>query len=193
VWTIKQRRGCQVFILDGEGGELILNPTADTLKRYRTREEQAEKREDVFLVDRHEPAVTLCGRTICVGANAEFLEEAELIKDSGAEEVGLFRTEFLHLESPNASEDTLAESYGSVVKALAPRVSSFAPSISAVTRWTSVWCRSLSQIPSSAGAASACLWDESIFLNGNSAPCCGPRCTDAWASCFQWFPGSKRS
>jgi phosphotransferase system enzyme I (PtsI) len=108
-------------LLDGEGGELILNPTADTLKRYRTREEQAEKREDVFLVDRHEPAVTLCGRTICVGANAEFLEEAELIKDSGAEEVGLFRTEFLHLESPNASEDTLAESYGSVVKALAPR------------------------------------------------------------------------
>ncbi len=108
-------------LLDGEGGHLILNPTAETLARFRLREEQAERREDVFQVERHKPAATLCGSMICVGANAEFIEEVDIVEDSGAEEVGLFRTEFLHLENPDATEDELAEAYGRVVKALAPK------------------------------------------------------------------------
>ena len=112
--------GDAVF-LDGEEGHLILNPTAETLARYRSREEQAEKREDVFQLDRHGEAVTICGRVICVGANAEFVEEAEIVKDSGAEEVGLFRTEMLHLENPDSSEDELAAAYSTVVKSLAPK------------------------------------------------------------------------
>ncbi|MBE7495711.1 MAG: phosphoenolpyruvate--protein phosphotransferase [Verrucomicrobiaceae bacterium] len=108
-------------LLDGEEGALILNPAAETLARYRTREEQAERREDVFQVERHAPAETVCGCTICVGANAEFVEEVDIVRDSGAEEVGLFRTEFLHLESPDANEDELASAYSQVVRALAPK------------------------------------------------------------------------
>ncbi len=112
--------GDAVF-LDGEEGHLILNPLPETLARYRAREEQAEKREDVFQVDRHGEAVTTCGCVICVGANAEFVEEAEIVKDSGAEEVGLFRTEMLHLENPDSTEDELATAYSTVVRSLAPK------------------------------------------------------------------------
>lgn len=108
-------------LLDGEGGQLILNPTAETLARYRVREEQAERREDVFQEERHKPSTTLCGTMICVGANAEFIEEVGIVEDSGAEEVGLFRTEFLHLENPDATEDELAEAYSRVVRSLAPK------------------------------------------------------------------------
>jgi phosphotransferase system enzyme I (PtsI) len=108
-------------LLDGEGGRLILNPSVETLAGYRTREEQAERREDVFQEERHEPAVTRCGGTICVGANAEFVDEVGIVQDSGAEEVGLFRTEFLHLENPDATEDELALAYGRVVRSLAPK------------------------------------------------------------------------
>lgn len=108
-------------LLDGEGGHLILNPSAETLARYRSREEQAERREDVFQERRHEPATTCCGHVVCVGANAEFVEEASIVQDSGAEEVGLFRTEFLHLENPDATEDELAVAYGKVVRSLAPK------------------------------------------------------------------------
>ncbi|MDZ4401104.1 phosphoenolpyruvate--protein phosphotransferase [Prosthecobacter sp.] len=108
-------------LLDGEGGQLILNPTAETLARYRTREEQAERREDVFQEERHKPSTTLCGTMICVGANAEFIEEVGIVEDSGAEEVGLFRTEFLHLENPDATEDELTAAYSRVVKSLAPK------------------------------------------------------------------------
>jgi len=108
-------------LLDGEGGLLIKNPSAETLARYRNREEQAEKREDAFQLERHTAAVTICGRPVCVGANAEFVEEAPIVQDSGAEEVGLFRTEFLHLENPEATEDELADAYGQVVRSLAPK------------------------------------------------------------------------
>ena len=108
-------------LLDGEGGQLILNPTPETQARYRTREEQAERREDVFQEERHRPSTTLCGRMICIGANAEFVEEVGIVEDSGAEEVGLFRTEFLHLENPDATEDELTEAYSRVVKSLSPK------------------------------------------------------------------------
>lgn len=105
-------------LLDGEGGLLIQNPSAETLARYRSREELAEQREDVFQLERHAPALTRCGASICVGANAEFVEEAGIVRECGAEEVGLFRTEFLHLENPDASEDELAEAYGQMVRSL---------------------------------------------------------------------------
>jgi phosphotransferase system enzyme I (PtsI) len=108
-------------LLDGEGGLLIQNPSVETLARYRLREELAERREDAFLLERHKPSLTLCGTAICVGANAEFVEEMKIVEDSGAEEVGLFRTEFLHLENPNATEDQLASAYGRVVKSQAPK------------------------------------------------------------------------
>lgn len=108
-------------LLDGEGGLLIQNPTAETLARYRLREEQAERREDVFQLERHKPSLTRCGTAICVGANAEFIEEMKIVEDSGAEEVGLFRTEFLHLENPDATEDQLTKAYSKVVQSQAPK------------------------------------------------------------------------
>lgn len=110
------------ILLDGHEGLLILNPTAETLAGYRIREEQAEKQEDLLLARRDEPATTLDGKTIRIGANGEFVEELDIIKDSGAEEVGLFRTEFLYLESPEASEHELAGAYTKIVWELAPRL-----------------------------------------------------------------------
>jgi len=107
-------------LLDGDEGLLILHPSAATLAKYRSREEQSDAREDALQITRHQPAITDDGFTVHVCANAEFIEEMEAIRDSGAEQVGLFRTEFLHLEDPDGSEDWLAECYTKVVLAMAP-------------------------------------------------------------------------
>jgi phosphotransferase system enzyme I (PtsI) len=109
-------------LLDGHEGLLILRPSADTLARYRIREEQAERQEDMLHARRSDPAITQDGKAVRVGANAEFVDELEVIQDSGAEEVGLFRTEFIYLENPEAEEDDLAVSYGKIVAALAPKL-----------------------------------------------------------------------
>lgn len=107
-------------LLDGEEGLLLLNPSQATLESYRSREAQADAREDALQLTRHQPSVTLDGCAIKVSANAEFIEEMEAIRDSGAEHVGLFRTEFLHLEDPEGTEDWLAECYTQAVKAMNP-------------------------------------------------------------------------
>jgi phosphotransferase system enzyme I (PtsI) len=109
-------------LLDGDEGLLILNPTKETLARYRKREAAAEKREAALLAQCGEPAVTLDDRRITVAANAEFVEEIPHIQECGAEGVGLFRTEFLYLENPDAPEDKLIEVYTEVVKAMAPQL-----------------------------------------------------------------------
>lgn len=111
-----------LVLIDGDEGVLILNPSETTLDESRVREEAAEKREDVLHERRHEPAETLDGETVLVGVNGEFLEELEGLKDSGAEEVGLFRTEFLHLADPTASEDWLAAAYWQVIVGMEPRL-----------------------------------------------------------------------
>ncbi len=109
-------------LLDGDDGLLILNPTEKTIAHYKARELKAERREARLNLDCRAPAVTLDGRRITVGANAEFVEELKHIQDSGAEGIGLFRTEFLYLENPNASEERLSKVYCKVVQTLSPEL-----------------------------------------------------------------------
>jgi phosphotransferase system enzyme I (PtsI) len=112
-------------VLDGDEGLLIQRPSEETLARYRQVEAQAEAQEDQLQAISSQPAITTDGRTIRVGANGEFVDELDSIVESGAEEVGLFRTEFVYLEDPNASESALTELYVEVVKRLAPKPVTF--------------------------------------------------------------------
>jgi phosphotransferase system enzyme I (PtsI) len=109
-------------LLDGDEGILILNPSEETISESRQREQEADAREDALMRRRLEPAVTLDGVALTIGANAEFLDELPVVRDCGAEEVGLFRTEFLHLQDPSASEDWLTDAYREVIQAMAPRL-----------------------------------------------------------------------
>jgi phosphotransferase system enzyme I (PtsI) len=109
-------------LLDGDKGLMILNPSEETLSDLMVREAAAEVREDALHERRHEPAITRDGLVVLLGVNAEFLEELPVVKDSGADEVGLFRTEFLHLADPEASEDWLTDAYRQVVQAVAPNL-----------------------------------------------------------------------
>lgn len=116
-----------VVILDGIHGRVIINPTPETLERYRTRREryqtllQAEKQ----LVPL--PAETLDGHRIRLYANLEFYEELPLLQEYGAEGVGLFRTEILFLVrgSVEISEDTQYDVYRKVVEEVAPGPTTF--------------------------------------------------------------------
>lgn len=108
-------------VLDGTEGLLIQRPSAETLARYRQLEAQTEAQEDMLHGLSLQPAITTDGRKILVGANGEFIDELDSIAESGAEEVGLFRTEFVYLEDPDASEDALADLYVQVVCRMAPK------------------------------------------------------------------------
>ena len=92
--TLKLHSGDEI-ILDGSSGVVIANPSAAQIAAYADRQsrEEADTAELQGLVDA-EP-VTLDGVRITLRANVDLPEEAEAAARSGAEGVGLMRTEFL--------------------------------------------------------------------------------------------------
>jgi phosphoenolpyruvate-protein phosphotransferase len=96
-------------VLDGDAGMIIIDPDGDTVAEAR---ERMQRRTEVLAeaqVHAHEPATTTDGRTVEVVANVGSVDDAIRASVSGAEGVGLLRTEFLFLERdrlPNEDEQT---------------------------------------------------------------------------------------
>ena len=106
-----------LIILDGTNGEVIINPDPKTVQDYSDRKKNYEKFRAEIARYSHLPAVTLDGQTVKVRANIEFMEELGAVLDSGAEGIGLFRTEFLYLSQKELpGEDTLYENFREVAR-----------------------------------------------------------------------------
>lgn len=108
-------------LLDGYNGTLIINPTDQTLFEYgqliRRHVNLAEKLRDV----QDKPAVTLDGVRIGLRANIEQPSDTEMVKLSGAEGVGLFRTEYLFINRDNPpTEEEQFQAYRTVAETLKP-------------------------------------------------------------------------
>jgi len=111
--------GGEQVIIDGDNGLVILQPDEETLARY-----QHEVEEIRSLAARLEPLRDLPGETadgvrIELFGNIEFPDEAEHCIDRGAAGIGLYRTEFLYLDSETApTEEVHFEAYSQVVRAM---------------------------------------------------------------------------
>ena len=94
--------------LDGERGEVMVDPDVKRIEEeIRIRDKEAEDLERIKML----PAVTADGRKIEVMANIGGDDEASAALESGADGVGLFRTEFLLLNrssSPDEEEQFIA-------------------------------------------------------------------------------------
>ncbi|WP_414660720.1 phosphoenolpyruvate--protein phosphotransferase [Horticoccus sp. 23ND18S-11] len=108
-------------IVDGYDGVVILNPSESTLFRYGKIQEQKKSFEARLLEVNRQPAVTLDGVTVSLMANIEKSEEVTKARTYYAEGIGLYRTEFLFLNTariPSEQEQFIA--YKTVVEAMAP-------------------------------------------------------------------------
>ena len=118
---VMDSRAGSYAILDGYNGLLILNPTQETLERYRAVRSEREQAYRELVEMRDLPAVTLDGHRVRLAANVEFVHEYDAIRESGAEGVGLFRTEFFLLGNGGLpDEDAQYEHYRRLVEACAP-------------------------------------------------------------------------
>lgn len=109
-------------IVDGDWGDLILSPAAETLPDYQERL-NVERQERGRLEALHAvPALTLDDVRIAMHANIGSADEAESALTHGAEGIGLFRTEFLFLdrESP-PDEDEQYAVYSRVAEVMGER------------------------------------------------------------------------
>jgi len=108
-------------IVDGYDGLVIVNPSESTLFRYGKIQEKKKSFEARMLEANREPAVTQDGVAVTLMANIERAEEVAKVRSFFAEGVGLYRTEFLFLNSsrlPSEQEQFLA--YKAVAEAMAP-------------------------------------------------------------------------
>lgn len=116
-----------LVILDGFNGRLIVNPTARSLEIYK----RLQERYQWLLEDEKNltplPAETKDGFPVVLQANMEFKEEIELVKQFGAQGVGLFRTEFLFLMHgyKEYTEEEQYAVYSEIVMAIAPNYTTF--------------------------------------------------------------------
>jgi phosphotransferase system enzyme I (PtsI) len=109
-------------IVDGYDGVVILHPSESTLFRYGKILERKKSFESRLLEANRQPAVTLDGVAVTLMANIEKTDEVTRAKSYFAEGIGLYRTEFLFLNTarlPTEQEQYLA--YKTVVETMAPQ------------------------------------------------------------------------
>jgi phosphotransferase system enzyme I (PtsI) len=110
-----------ILIVDGNMGEVIVNPDPDTILSYEGEIKRYANYKSAINRVRHLPAETLDGHKITIKANIEFLAEAKAAMESGAEGIGLYRTEYLYMiRNDFPGEQTLFEDYCQIAKMVAP-------------------------------------------------------------------------
>ena len=108
-------------LLDGFNGVIVINPTDQTLFEYGQLERKQVTLEEKLRDTISKPAVTLDNHRVFLTANVEQASDADIVKSSGAEGVGLFRTEYLFInrDSPPSEEEQF-QAYRQVAVTLKP-------------------------------------------------------------------------
>lgn len=106
-------------IVDGFLGIVIINPKPETQELYAIKIKKKEKLYSEFLKESRLRAETLDGYLIQLAANTEGLDGIEEIKHYGAEGVGLFRTEYLFMNTTALPDE---ETQFQVYKQIAERM-----------------------------------------------------------------------
>ena len=81
-------------IVDAETGEAYLRPRPDVIKALQARMEVRQQRRAEFAKLRDKPAITRDGAKITLMMNAGLDVDLDILEETGAEGIGLFRTEF---------------------------------------------------------------------------------------------------
>jgi len=101
--------GGDTVIVDGNRGIVIVNPDEQTTEQYRQYASEFEELEHKLDTIREKPAKTRDGTKITLLGNIEFPEEAQVVLEKGGDGIGLYRTEFLYLNTVH--EPTEQEQY----------------------------------------------------------------------------------
>jgi phosphoenolpyruvate-protein phosphotransferase/dihydroxyacetone kinase phosphotransfer subunit len=103
------------LIVDGDAGELIVEPADDVLADYERRLAERTRLQTIMHAEAARPAITTDGRTITVNANIGSVDDAKAAADAHADGAGLVRTEFLF---QSRSEPPTVDEQESVYRAI---------------------------------------------------------------------------
>ena len=113
--------GGDLLILDGETGEVVINPTEEVSQSFLERKRRIKSMEREVLKYASLPAETRDGVRIRLQANIEMVEEVPSAKTHGAEGIGLYRTEILYLNRKDLpTEEEQYQTYRRLAESVYP-------------------------------------------------------------------------
>ena len=111
--------GGETVIVDGDRGELTIDPDEATLETFSRRTEEAKTERIRLGTFADVVPRTRDGERVYVMGNIEFPDEVAHVTDRGADGIGLYRTEFLYLQTDREpTEEDHFEAYCRVVTAM---------------------------------------------------------------------------
>ena len=110
----------KVGIVDGFEGKLIVDPDEDTLAKYQKQAEAEAEKQRLLRELKGKETVTKSGRKIKLYANIGGIGDLNFVLENDAAGVGLFRSEFLYLQSSDyPTEEEQFKAYRTVAEMMA--------------------------------------------------------------------------
>lgn len=110
------------IIVDGDTGELYVRPSQDIVDAYSEKARFRARRQAQYKAIRHEPSVTLDGAKVELNVNAGLMVDLPHLEESGADGIGLFRTELqFMIASKLPSQREQVELYNDVMTSAGDR------------------------------------------------------------------------
>lgn len=117
-----EQLGGRCLLVDGNHGRVYVDPAPDVMLEFERVSAQQRASTDDLKTLRDLPAQTPDGITIALHANVGLSSDLATALDSGAEGIGLFRTEFSFMVRDSfPSEDEQVQVYREVLQSFAPR------------------------------------------------------------------------
>jgi phosphotransferase system enzyme I (PtsI) len=116
-WTQLALYAHDLAIVDGRTGEIIFNPSHETLQRYEQMCQQLQLHIQRLSEVESLPSVTEDGTSIRLSANVEIAEELKMLHQYKGHGVGLYRSEYMCLSKDRfPSEQEQYETYSAFIK-----------------------------------------------------------------------------
>ena len=110
----------KMAIVDGFKGIVIVEPEEETLKEYEKKQQDEKKRQELLQQLKGKPTITKEGKEIKLYANIGEVKDLGAVLQNDAAGIGLFRSEFLYLQSDHfPTEDEQFQSYKTVAEVMA--------------------------------------------------------------------------
>lgn len=110
----------KVAVVDGFEGKILVDPDEKTMQEYQERKEEEDNKKRLLQELKGKETVTLDGRKINLYANIGGVSDVAGVLANDAAGIGLFRSEFLYLESDTyPTEEEQFNAYRTVVETMA--------------------------------------------------------------------------
>ena len=121
---VEKVKNGDIIIINGETGEIFINPSIEEMEKYKSKQ-SAEKKEKVKLEEyRNKQAQTKDGYKVEISCNIGNQRDLKEVLEVGADGIGLFRTEFLFMDSIQMpTEEEQFESYKRVAETMKEKLS----------------------------------------------------------------------